>query len=221
MTSFALITEGITDQAIIENILDCLTDGNAVTKSLRPLRDETDRNRVAKNEFSNWELVLEFIKSDEILDAIQTSNFVVIQIDTDQCEHVNFGISLLNAGIYKPIEELVNECIRKIKTLLHPDFPDTELKRLLFAIPVLSSECWLVSLHDGSHTHTNKTSISCDIRLAGLLKIKKIAYCKEYEVYAKLSKDFRKRKKLSLAASKTPCLQIFVDQVIAGTSTDV
>ena len=53
MTSFALITEGITDQAILENLLDGLTYGAATTKALRPLRDETDMNRVTKGEFSN------------------------------------------------------------------------------------------------------------------------------------------------------------------------
>jgi hypothetical protein len=213
MTSFALISEGITDQAIIENILDCISEGSAITRALRPLRDETDKSRSAKNEFSKWELVLDYIKSEEMLDAIQTNDFVVIQMDTDQCEHVNFGISLLNEGKPKVIRTLISECTNHIKSMLHADFPSTELYRLIFAIPVLSTEYWLVSLHDGTHAHTTKTAIACSTRLLNLLGKKSIPYRKDYETYSKLSRGFRRKKILSEVAIRTPCLQIFVDQV--------
>ncbi|MFZ2217866.1 MAG: hypothetical protein WAV85_04190 [Rhodoferax sp.] len=211
MTSFALITEGITDQAILENLLSGLTDGKAVTRALRPLRDETDNSRVAKDEFSNWELVLEFVKSDQILDAIQTNDFVVIQIDTDQCEHINFGISLMENGKNKSIDKIVRECVMKIQGLLHPDFPEDERSRLLFAIPVLSSECWLISIHDKTHKHTRKTSNSCDLRLRTALTKKRLSFKKEYENYLKISNDFRKIKLLKLSSENSICLKIFID----------
>jgi hypothetical protein len=194
MTSFALITEGITDQAILENILDGVSGGKAFTRPLRPLRDETDLNRVAESEFSNWELVLEYLKSDAILDAIQTNDYVVIQIDTDQCEHTNFGVSLHLQGKMKSIQDIVNECKIKIQSLLNPAFPPSEMFRLLFAIPVLSSECWLLSLVDSNHIHSEK----------------------EYEKYLNISSNFRKLKTLNTVADKTPCLKIFLDTAIAS-----
>lgn len=211
MKTFALITEGITDQAILENILGGLTGGTAITRPLRPLRDETDRNRVADKEFSNWELVLEYIKSEEILDAIQTNDFVVIQIDTDQCEHANFNVSLHNQGKIKDIQNIVVDCIAKIKSLLNPDFPADEMFRLLFAIPVLSSECWILSLVDTNHKHSEKSINSCDKRLGNFLKVKKSSLPKEYEKYLKISYGFNKRKILDSVANRTPCLKIFVD----------
>lgn len=213
MKTFALITEGITDQAILENILDGLTGGQAITKCLRPLRDETDKKRVAENEFSNWELVLEYIGSEEILSAIQTSDFVVIHIDTDECEHPNFGISLLEGGSTKTIEKIAADCIKRIKDFLHPDFPQDEIGRLIFAIPVLSSECWLVGLHNIDHNHTNKTINNCEDRLISLLKKGKIRFAKEYRIYSKISTEFRKRKRLIAAAKKSPCLQNFLRQI--------
>lgn len=79
MTRFALITEGITDQAVLEYILDGLTEGNAITTALRPQRDATDASRVAEGTFSNWELVFDFLRSDDIIDAVDTNDFVIIQ----------------------------------------------------------------------------------------------------------------------------------------------
>lgn len=212
MKSFALITEGITDQAILENILDGLTGGTAVTRALRPLRDETDRNRVADEEFSNWELVLEYLKSEEILDAIQTNDFVVIQIDTDQCEHANFGVSLLdNSNQMKNIQDIVADCLAKMQSLLNPAFPASEMFRLLFAIPVLSSECWLLSLADSNHIHSKKLAHSCKTKLDYFLYLKNKSLSKEYEKYLKISSDFRKPKVLARVANKTLCLKIFID----------
>jgi hypothetical protein len=212
MKSFALITEGITDQAVLENILDGLTGGTAITRALRPLRDETDLNRVAKEEFSNWELVLEYLKSEDILDAIQTNDFVVIQIDTDQCEQPNFDVSLHNnSNKMKNIQDIVTDCIAKMQSLLNPAFPPDEMFRLMFAIPVLSSECWLLSLADADHMHSEKLAHSCEKKLAHFLKLKNKSLSKEYEQYSKFSSDFRKPKVLARVANKALCLKIFID----------
>lgn len=219
MTTFALITEGITDQAILENILDCLTDGKAITRALRPLRDETDKKRVAENEFSNWELVFEYLGSEEILNAIQTSDFIVIQVDADQCEHPNFGVSLSQEGSPKTIEKIIEDCIAVIRANLHPQFPAADLDRLLFAVPVLSSECWLIALFDPTHTHTRKTVNACVNRLLPLLARKKVRYKKEYETYSDLSKHFRNKKTLDATANKTPCLKAFIDHAAIAIAT--
>jgi len=54
MKTYALITEGRTDQAVIENILyGFLGSYDADINWLLPLRDDTDMNRTEN--FSNWE----------------------------------------------------------------------------------------------------------------------------------------------------------------------
>jgi hypothetical protein len=218
MTTFAIISEGITDQAILENIIDCLTNGDGITRPLLPLRDETDKNRVAEKEFSNWELVFEYLASEKILDAIQTNDFIVVQVDTDQCEHPNFGINLLSDGEIKDIQQIVTECIATIKGKLHPQFPEEDICRILFAIPVLSSECWLVAAHDPTYVHHKKKINGCANRLQIVLGQKKprFAYKKDYEAYSELSRYLRKRKNLNAAAKMTPCLQAFINQFQIG-----
>lgn len=209
MTTFALITEGITDQVVIENILYGLTKGAAVTREILPKRDATDISRVEKGKFSGWELVFEFLQSEDIIDAIDNNDFVIIQIDTDEGDHPNFGLGLNG----KTIITIVEECIEKLKASLRPDFPTSELERLLFAIPVLSTECWIFSLHDATHKHTEKTMNNCEERLRFNLKQK---IKKEYNFYRAISYDFRKQKNIQAVAQRTPCLQHFVNQVNAA-----
>lgn len=212
MTSFALITEGITDQVVLEYILDGLSSGDATTTALRPLRDATDASRVADNEFSGWEKVFDFLKSEDIIDAIDTNDFVIIQIDTDMGDHPHFGLSLRE----KTIITIVEECIGKLKSSLHPEFPPSALERLLFAIPVLSTECWIFSLHDTTHKHTDKTINKCENRLQRHLEKKDKNLTKEYNFYRDICRDFRKQKNIQAVAQRTPCLQHFVNQVNAA-----
>ena len=213
MTTFALITEGITDQAILENILHGLTNGTAITHAISPQRDATDNSRVALGTFSNWELVLEHVSSNTMLEALQTSDFIVVQMDTDQCEHQNFNVPLAANGHLKTITQLVSDCTNKIKSLLPPNFPISELHRLLFALPILSSECWLIGLFKNQYIHTEKTANKCEVRLANILHKKNNSLQKDYDTYLQLSKQFRKKKTLATIANSVPCLQVFVSTV--------
>ena len=64
MPTFALVTEGLTDQIILEQILfGFFDDPDIVINPLQPLRDETDSNRVVTP--GNWHQVLEYCASTE------------------------------------------------------------------------------------------------------------------------------------------------------------
>lgn len=167
---------------------------------------------MADNEFSGWEKVFDFLKSEDIIDAIDTNDFVIIQIDTDMGDHPHFGLSLRE----KTIITIVEECIEKLKSSLHPEFPPSALERLLFAIPVLSTECWIFSLHDTTHKHTDKTINKCENRLQRHLEKKDKNLTKEYNFYSDICRDFRKQKNIQAVAQRTPCLQHFVNQVNAA-----
>lgn len=52
--------------------------------------------------FGNWEDVLRFLSEKKHRDALEYSEFLIIQIDTDQSEHVNSGVSQRDNN--KPIE---------------------------------------------------------------------------------------------------------------------
>ena len=101
MPSFALITEGITDQIVIENILyGFVGDLEIDINPLQPLRDETDENRASN--FGNWHKVLEYCSSDRFKNALQFNDFIVVQIDTDAKSGKTKGcLDTLNRALVK------------------------------------------------------------------------------------------------------------------------
>lgn len=65
MTTFGLITEGITDQEVITNILFGYYDNPDLDiTELQPLKDETDSKKSAN--FGGWGNLLEYCKSKKI-----------------------------------------------------------------------------------------------------------------------------------------------------------
>jgi len=66
MMVFGLITEGITDQIVIENILMGYFDKSEDElefKELQPLRDETDENKTQN--YGGWDKVIEYCGSSK------------------------------------------------------------------------------------------------------------------------------------------------------------
>ncbi len=82
MATFGLITEGITDQIVIENILiGYFNTDNIEFNELQPLRDEVDRNR-SKN-YGSWSKVVEYCESNEFKESLIFHDYLIVQIDTD------------------------------------------------------------------------------------------------------------------------------------------
>ncbi len=68
MKEFGIVTEGITDQVVLENILyGFFKDKDLPVDPLSPLRDATDRNKAATS--SNWIEVFEYCKSSRFKEA--------------------------------------------------------------------------------------------------------------------------------------------------------
>jgi hypothetical protein len=210
MTTFALVSEGMTDVAVIEQILLGCLGTQAYLNPVLPIRDATDRSRAQSDTFSNWELVLEFLASVEPIQALETNDFLIVQIDTDQAEHPNFGLEMHNQGTLKSIEEIVLGCREFLLNRLSKDFPNEWRSRIIFALPVMSTECWLIPIFDENHKHTSKKSINCETRL--FAKIQR-AITKEYKHYSAACKCLAKQKTLIKIADRTKCLSMFIDSL--------
>lgn len=98
MPTCALISEGVTDQVVLEFIIDAVFTrarfGKVDVNRLQPLRDASD---AATAPYGGWELVLEYCRTS-IQDALATNDFVVVQIDTDCGDHPKFGLNLTEGG---------------------------------------------------------------------------------------------------------------------------
>lgn len=211
MRTFALVAEGMTDVAVIERIVEGALGEEVAINHLMPLRDATDLARAEPNTFSSWELVFEYASSEEVTVALSTNDYLIIHIDTDQGSHPNFGLKLLDQnGRARPINEIVHDCRALIISRLPRSLPKEWMNRIIFAIPVLSTECWLLPLFDTKHAHTPKTINNCEGRLAKLIRR---SVQKDYRFYAEKSKSLSRTRSLNDASNRTACLKLFVDSI--------
>lgn len=213
MPSFALVTEGLTDQIVIENILvGFFNDPNLEINPLQPLRDETDRNRAITA--GNWYKVLEYCSSEEFRGAFQFNDYVIVQIDTDVA--ADYGVSDRDE---EGVELSTEAIIERVKTLLvehiGQEFHGNYAPRILFAISVQSTECWLLPLF---FTDNRKSkTVNCLDTLNQGLKTKKPYFIdpknKNPRYYDNISSEYTKHKKLMQLHTSSPSLEAFVHEL--------
>lgn len=152
MPTFALITEGVTDQVVLERLIEDVCSqkfgDDIYVNPIQPVRDETDSHTAPH---AGWGLVFEACTEKSVL-ALDANDFLVIQIDTDCGDDPAFGLALTEGGVDRCISDLISDAksilASKIGTQLYID----NAHRICFAICVHSIESWLLMLafHDKS-----------------------------------------------------------------------
>jgi hypothetical protein len=164
MPSFAIVAEGITDQIIIDNLIQIVGerhfDDDVFVTFAQPIRDETDLHTAPH---AGWELVFEYCEL-RIEEALSANDYVVIHIDTDQCDHQNFGVAITEGGVERPYDAIVNDVRDTLIEKIGPANYAEYAGRILFAIAVHSTECWLLLVLFNEHRTKN-----CGARLNHLL----------------------------------------------------
>lgn len=210
MISFALITEGITDQAVLESILYGYYDEEPEVRPIQPARDVTDESR--QRDFAGWEKVIEYCGFDIFRDNFLFNDYVIIQIDTDVCEHPNINIALTKGGKDRPASELVADMRAHIVSKIEPATYDEFGDRIIFAISMHSLECWLLPVHIKENRGASRTK-NCADHLRNAL-IKTGAACeKEYRIYQALAKGYEKKKNLDHGRTKNHSFDIFLNSL--------
>ncbi len=207
MAKFGLITEGITDQIVLENIL-CgfykeYEDLDEEIFALEPPRDETDKKQAHSDFGLGWTAIFSYLSEKRFRDDVLNSEYVIIQIDTDIAEGFNCSINQ-NQTIEEIIECVMQKMIEKIdeKEIFYQKYKE----KIIFAISVHSLECWILPFY--KDLKTEKVS-GCFEALQR--ESKKIKVEKTYKVYDKLSQKFLKQKELKKIISKNKSFEIFIN----------
>ena len=206
MLKFGLACEGVTDQAVIENILcGFYKDKNLKSeiKAFQPLFDVTQQKQL-EGEFGGWEELLKHLSTKRFRESVINTNYMIIQIDTDISEHPNFTVSQHDLSTEELIEKVVKRLILEIDS--KKEFYFKYQEKIIFAISVHSLECWLLPIYKSSK---NQKISGCFQALQR--ESKKIKVSKDYRTYDKLSKDFLKYKILIEKASENSSLQTFIN----------
>lgn len=215
MLTFALITEGKTDQYVIENILfGFFDDPDILIKDLIPIRDETDANR--EENYSNWLKVFEYCGSDKFKSAFDYNDYVIVQIDTDVSDEVNFEVSKYENGIELSVKQLIEKVKVKFIGIIGEEFFNEYEEKIIFAICVHSIECWLLPLYcDGKHRKKTKGCLDTLNRCLARRNESQISLGnKDVRKYEELSNDYSKYRKLMSLYKVNPSLEIFVEELI-------
>lgn len=150
--SFALITEGASEHYIIKHIL------------LQYMDDEPDINQIQpqllngkQQTIGGWNEVLKYCEREEDLWAILKFNdYIVIQIDTDQCQISPYSVNKVEGGKVLTNEELWERVYDRIMDALPSSIDKT---RIIIAICSDTIECWLlpvVCTKAANAAHTNQ-----------------------------------------------------------------
>lgn len=214
MITLGLITEGLTDQIVIEDILSgYFNSDDIIVNPLQPERDKDDEN---KSESGGWTLVFKYCQSSDFREAFQFNEYVIIQIDTDVSEEINYDIPKRDEnGDELTPAQLIEKVKEKFKALIGEDFYVRYNHRIIFAIAVHSIECWLLPLYYRDNKKEKITNCLTTLnqelnrREGFTIDVKN----KKPEYYRKVSRQYCKQKVLMRFSQENPSLKIFIQEI--------
>jgi hypothetical protein len=131
---------------------------------------------------------------------------MIIQIDTDISEQINFGVSQYNLTTQELIEKVIERLISQIDS--KKEFYENHKEKIIFAISVHSLECWILPIYKA---YKNEKISGCFETLQR--ESKKLKVEKTYRSYDKLSQPLLKNKKLMQIVSQNSSFRIFIDSL--------
>ena len=220
MPTFGLITEGATDQQVIQAVLDGFFDPDEIDiRPFLPIADNTYKHQVQN--FSNWQLVLDYCASPKFAEAFPFVDYIVVQIDTDQCDDPKFGVQKLEQGKLLPPGEIAARVSAKLKEKIGEAVWSLYGERILFAVAVDTIECWLLPLY--AEGKGKSKTLNCLDTLNRSLRKKNMRpinpQSKEPRLYAELARPYSRRRELTKHCGENPSLAIFIERLSAAFPT--
>jgi hypothetical protein len=202
--SFALVTEGPTDQEVITNIICGFYNNKDIDPSLlQPSR----ASKVNDQTPGGWGNLVNYLASQKFRDSFSVNEFVIIHFDADVCDDTSFGVTKTD-----DLAVMVESIVLRLCQSVGEDFYNSVRERIIFAICVDSIECWLLPLYfDGVPAKRNKQS-GCISTLNPELTKKHGFYINEkvLQHYSLMSKPYLKRKTLLQCAEMNDSLKQFL-----------
>ncbi len=212
MRKFAIIAEGITDQIIIDDILAGYFKSEDISITyFQPSQDQTDINK--SGNYGGWSQVFEHCKPEHLARAFQLNQYMIIQIDTDVSDEY-YGVPHQNENGELSVGEIIELVTEKFKIIIGEEFYSKYHERIIFAIAVHSTECWLLPFY---YTDSKKSKIkSCLSTLNQALTKEGFTIDpnnKNPDYYRKISRKYWKEKDSIQLCTINPSFEIFIEQI--------
>ncbi len=208
--SFALITEGPTDQVVVTHFLAAyFQDPDIIANPVQPPSPHIP---------GGWTEVLHCCASPRLEAALVDNDYVLIQIDTDVCEETGFAVSRRGpSGDEFTPDELAERVTALLISRLSPTVYERFSDRIIFAICVDSIECWLLPLYYADARRSKSTNCLGTLNRELTVQEKfSIALADKQAIYYEKimrSRKCSKRKTLERIAGSNPSLTRFVQNL--------
>lgn len=206
---FGIISEGVTDQIVLESILfGFFEDKNLPVNPLQPKPGVS----------GNWDKVFTYCESADFRQALTSEysvDFVIIQIDTDFMRSQEVPERYRFNPTHLSVEEIADQMRLKLIDCIGESFYQQFHDRIFFAIAVDSIECWFLPIYfAGKPSIASKTTNCLDSLNVELSKSEGFYIkSKEEKYYRIISKRFQKRKDLLVFAEKNPSFAWFIKEL--------
>lgn len=158
MASIALICEGASEVKMLTYIVTRYLGDEIVVNAIQPALTSTGRQA---NE-GGWLEVLNHCNDETINAIFATNDYLVIQIDTDACAQVNYDVTVYDESHRKVADDILYERVRsRLLKDLSAEIQTKYANRILFAICINETECWLLPLYYESDAKKRCATTNC------------------------------------------------------------
>lgn len=216
MASIALICEGASEVKMLTYIVTRYLGDEIVVNAIQPALTSTGRQA---NE-GGWLEVLNHCNDETINAVFATNDYLVIQIDTDACAQVNYDVNVYDENNRKVADNILYERVRsRLLKDLSTEIQTKYANRILFAICINETECWLLPLYYENDAKKRCATTNCIYILNQRLQTEGIGIPDKekntpeaIQVYNKVLKNLKK-KDIPRIAQYNYGFQKFVEQM--------
>jgi len=214
----ALATEGKSEHWIIKHIVETYFKGTEILfRQIQPqIVNYTQETP------GGWLEILKFCeKTDDIKSALIEADYLVIQIDTDASQNINYGVSHTKQGnIAKTKDELYIGVVGKLNSLINANILEEYGEKIVFAICIHTIECWLLPIYytnnHKSGTQNCLTVLNTELRKQNLdILPPKGQKNKRKLAYESILRNLRAKKDIVKSATHNVGYKKFVDSLEA------
>ncbi|WP_052700373.1 hypothetical protein [Methylocucumis oryzae] len=191
---FGLACEGVTDQAVIQNILCGYFDAPNLDEDITALQPPFDETSEKQLDGGGWSILFKYLASSRFRDDVLNTGCVIVQIDSDIAEQIPIARYDTN-GNELATEILIANMTAELVARIDNSFYAANADKIIFAICVHSLECWLVAYYGAKAiTHDCYDALS-QLVIRDNHRIIRLA--KKHKNYNQLSQPFLQRQNVA------------------------
>ena len=161
MKTIALVCEGVSESKILTYIINRYLDGNVVVNSIQPSLTTSHGQEKQASE-GGWLQVLNHCSDEMLKDIMAANDYLVIQIDTDTCNQKHHDVSPFNEDNQKVSDDVLYERVcARLKRDISPEIWDNYSSRVVFAVCINETECWLLPLYYENEAKKRCATTNC------------------------------------------------------------